>query len=130
MEFDLEAFTADVDAALGYASPYLLSETGREPRGDSGKSHGDMACFGLVESIDLTHDDGFGSAVQDVHEEGTGDRNRFKRRKIDRSEDRLEEEESESETDEEDEIALLLHPGMAFSLIIRALSTCFVLSSY
>ena len=129
MEFDLDAFTADVDAALGYESPYLLSGTGREKRRGSDNSHGDTADFGLVETIDLTNDNGLDSGVQDVHEEGTGDRNRFKRRRIERSEDLPEEEENErcdgndSGTDEEDDIALLLHPGMVTSLIICAPST-------
>lgn len=124
MEFDLDAFTADVDAALGYESPQLLSGAGREKRRESGDSHGDVIDFALVESIDITHDDGFGSRVRDVLGEGIEDRNRFKRRRIERSEDLPEEEENErdagneSETDEEDDIALLLHPGIATSLII------------
>jgi len=124
MEFDLDAFTADVDAALGYESPQLLSGAGREKRRESGDSHGDVIDFALVESIDITHDDGFGSRVRDVLGEGIEDRNRFKRRRIERSEDLPEEAENErdagteSETDEEDDIALLLHPGMATSLII------------
>lgn len=124
MEFDLDAFTADVDAALGYESPYPGSGNRRVERDDVHRDVLDSNFTGR-DSI-LISEDGFRSGYEDVYDQGSGERNRFKRRRMERSEsfrreeDEERDDEDESEIDEEDNIALLLHPDINMS---TALST-------
>ncbi|PVH74660.1 hypothetical protein DL98DRAFT_658625 [Cadophora sp. DSE1049] len=127
MEFDLDAFTADVDAALGYESPY--SRNGNK-RGESGDGHWDEVGSDFMgRNGILMREDGFHFGIEDMHGKGTGDQNRFKRRRIESAEDVPEEEEDErddedeSDTDEEDDIALLLHPDINMSTALSTSTT-------